>query len=176
MRAETPKPFVFSKKGDKGETSLLSGERVPKSHPRPEVYGTLDEASAVLGLAKATTSIPAVKEMIQKVQEDLVVLGAELADRRENPKYSVTGAHIENLEKWIEQLQLEVPLPREFIFAGGSQTGAMVDLARTIIRRAERRVVRLRDSGERVRPEVFSYINRLADFLFTLARYLDAKE
>ncbi len=168
--------FVFSKKGDAGETSLLSGERVPKSHLRPETYGTLDEASAALGLAKSITKIKMVKEMIQAVQEDLVILGAELAWTKEEPKYRIEASHIEKLEEWIRELQKEVPLPRRFIYPGDSTTGAVVDLARTIIRRAERRAVELRNSGEINRPEILSYLNRLADFLFTLARYLDSRE
>ncbi len=168
--------FVFSKKGDAGETSLLSGERIPKSHLRPETYGTLDEASAALGLAKSITGIKKVKEMIQVIQEDLVILGAELAWTKEEPKYRIETNHIKKLEAWIEELQKEVPLPRHFIYPGDSTSGATVDLARTIIRRAERRAVELKNSGEINRSEILSYLNRLADFLFTLARYLDSKE
>ncbi len=168
--------FVFSKKGDQGETSLLSGERVPKSHIRPETYGTLDEASAALGLAKSMTKQKKVRKMIQEIQEDLVILGAELAWTKGNSKYRIQKEHIEKLERWIEELQQEVPLPRHFIYPGDSSSGAAVDLARTIIRRAERRSVELKNKGEINRAEILSYLNRLADFLFTLARYLDSKE
>jgi cob(I)alamin adenosyltransferase len=141
--------FVFSKKGDSGTTSLLSGERISKANLRPEAYGTLDEASSMVGVVKALTRSSFVKEMLDT---------------------------IERIEKWIRDLQLEVPLPREFVHPGATLVGAVTDVARTIVRRAERRMAAIKDEGEQIRQEALSYINRLADFLFTLARYLDATE
>jgi cob(I)alamin adenosyltransferase len=168
--------FVFSKKGDSGTTSLLSGERVSKASLRPEAYGTLDEASSMMGVVKALTRSSLIKEMFDTIQSDLVILGAELASTQENPPYKIPPDAIERLEKWIKDLQLEVPLPRKFVHPGATMVGALTDVARTIVRRAERRIAALKDEGEQVRQEVLSYINRLADFLFTLARYLDATE
>jgi cob(I)alamin adenosyltransferase len=168
--------FTFSKKGDQGQTSLLTGGRVSKSSLRPEVYGTLDEASSALGLAKVFTRNEAIQEMIRTVQEDLVVLGAELScEGPAEKQYRIGLERTARLEEWIERLQREVPLPRQFIFPGGNPASAAVDLARTIIRRAERRAVALREAGELDSPDVHSYLNRLADFLFTLARYAEQK-
>ncbi|MEJ5299673.1 MAG: cob(I)yrinic acid a,c-diamide adenosyltransferase [Thermodesulforhabdaceae bacterium] len=168
--------FVFSKKGDSGTTSLLSGERISKANLRPEAYGTLDEASSMVGVVKALTRSSFVKEMLDTIQSDLVILGAELASTQQDPPYKISAEAIERIEKWIRDLQLEVPLPREFVHPGATLVGAVTDVARTIVRRAERRMAAIKDEGEQIRQEALSYINRLADFLFTLARYLDATE
>lgn len=168
--------FTFSKKGDQGETSLLEGTRVSKASLRPEAYGTLDEASSALGLGKTLTANTSIREMILTVQEDLLLLGAQLScESSGDTTYRIGTDRTARLERWIEDLQREVPLPREFIFPGGNSSSAAIDLARTIIRRAERRVVALKEAGELDSPEVHSYLNRLADFLFMLARYAGAK-
>lgn len=170
------KVFVFSKKGDGGTTSLLSGERVSKANLRPEAYGTLDEASSMMGIVKALTRQDVVRSMIEAIQEDLVILGAELASTQKDPLYKISQEAVDRLEQWIHKLQLEVPLPRKFIHPGETFIGAVTDVSRTVVRRAERRIAALKDEGEHVRQEALSYINRLADFLFTLARYLDTTE
>lgn len=167
--------FTFSKKGDQGTTSLLNGERVSKSSLRPEAYGTLDEASSALGLAKVFAQNAAIREMIQKVQEDLLLLGAQLSDPCSTPEYTIGAEQTGRIETWIAQLQQEVPLPRQFIYPGGNPASASIDLARTIIRRAERRTMALKEAGEMDCPDVHIYLNRLADFLFTLARYAERK-
>jgi cob(I)alamin adenosyltransferase len=168
--------FVFSKKGDEGETSLLMGTRVSKASLRPEAYGTLDEASSAMGMAKAMTQNSSIKDMLGVVQEDLLVLGAELACEGESSaKYRLESPRTSRLEQWIQELQQEVPLPRQFIFPGTNTVSAAVDLSRTIIRRAERRCVALRESGDIDNPEIHAYLNRLGDFLFTLARYAEEK-
>ena len=168
--------FRFSKKGDQGETSLLTGERVSKASLRPETYGTLDEASSALGLAKAFTEDTQIRSFIEKVQEDLVILGAELAcETGGRTPHRIDGDRTNRLESWIELLQQEVPLPRKFIHPGANAVGAALDLARTIIRRAERRAVAMRETGLLDHGEVHAYLNRLADFLFTLARYGEKK-
>lgn len=168
--------FVFSQRGDRGETSLLSGERVSKASLRPEAYGTLDEASSALGLAKVFTQNSTIRDLITRIQEDLVTLGAELSfEGTPKEDYQIKSEHIDGVSDWIAKLQEEVPLPRKFILPGGNPTSASVDLARTIIRRAERRVMRLREAGLIEREEVHSYLNRLADLLFTLARYAEVK-
>ncbi len=166
--------FTFSKKGDQGETSLLTGERVSKASLRPEAYGTLDEASSALGLAKVFTQNDLIREMVTQVQEDLVILGAELScEGSVREEYQIMAVHIERLDEWIAGLQEVVPMPRQFILPGGNPTSASLDLARTIVRRAERRVMRIHEAGFLERDEVHAYLNRLADFLFTLARYAE---
>jgi cob(I)alamin adenosyltransferase len=168
--------FRFSKKGDHGETSLLTGERVSKASLRPETYGTLDEASSALGIAKALTENAQIRAFIERVQEDLVILGAELAcEGGATTPYQIDAEQTERLELWIEELQKEVPLPRQFIQPGANAVGAVLDLARTIIRRAERRAVAMKEEGLLDHAVVHAYLNRLADFLFTLARYGEKK-
>lgn len=169
--------FTFSKKGDQGETSLLSGARVSKASLRPEAYGTLDEASSALGLAKVFTRNETMRMMIGTIQEDLLVLGAELAcESHDKCEHFLRSDRAVRLEKWIVQLQEEVPLPRCFICPGGNAASAALDLARTIVRRAERRVMALKEAGLWVDEEVHAYLNRLADLLFTLARYAEKQD
>lgn len=166
--------FRFSKKGDAGETSLLTGERVSKDSLRPEAYGTLDEASSVLGLAKAFSTNEKLRHMVQTIQEDLLVLGAQLACSSEkSTDWKVEAQHVERLEEWIETLQQEVPLPRHFVLPGANSVSAALDVARTVIRRAERRAVGLKEAGMLEDPLVHAYLNRLADLLFTMARYAE---
>lgn len=167
--------FTFSKKGDQGETSLLSGGRVSKASLRPETYGTLDEASSALGLAKALTQNESIRAMILTVQEDLLVLGAQLAcESAPDEKHRIGNERTRRLEAWIQKLQEEVPLPMHFIYPGENAVGAAIDLARTIVRRAERRAVAMKEADLLDSPEVHVYLNRLADFLFTLARYVES--
>lgn len=169
----------FSKKGDRGFTSLLGGQRILKSGPRPETYGTIDEASSALGLAKATAIRPKTKEIILSIQKDLLLLGAELATAPEDVKkypYQITKDHVDRLERLIEELQREVVLAKEFIFPGKTMASAAIDLGRTIIRRAERRAGRLMQEKIITNADVLRFLNRLADLLFTLARYEETQE
>jgi len=168
--------FTFSKRGDQGNTSLLTGEIVSKSNLRPETYGTLDEASSALGLSKSLTGNEQIRGMIQKVQEDLLSLGAELSSEGGgNERHRIGPGQITRLEHWIEELQGEVELPRHFIFPGANAVSAALDLARTIIRRAERRAVAMKESGLLHHDEVHAYLNRLSDYLFVLARYAEKR-
>lgn len=164
----------FSKKGDHGRTSLLSGQRVSKASLRPETYGTLDEATSALGLAKASTSNDKIREMIENVQDDLLILGAELASE-ESVSVHIGKDRTLRLEQWIEELQEEVRLPRHFVLPGRNVVSAALDLARSIVRRAERRAIALCEAGLLVDQEVHAYLNRLADYLFVLARYGEKK-
>jgi cob(I)alamin adenosyltransferase len=164
----------FSKKGDQGFTSLLGGQRIMKCEGRPETYGTLDEASSALGLARASATRPKTKEIILSLQKDLLLLGSELATASEDASkfpYRITGSHVQRLEQLIEELQTDVILRQEFIYPGGTIAGAAIDLARTIVRRAERNAVRLMHEKIIANGEVLHFLNRLADLLFTLARY-----
>lgn len=169
----------FSQKGDEGYTSLLGGQRIPKCEARPEVYGTLDEASSALGLAKASAQGARTREIILQIQKDLLVLGAELATAEEDlPKYPqrITAAHVISLERLIDELQKDVTIGGEFILPGGTLSSAAIDLARTIVRRAERKAVSLRQEKVICNGEVLRFLNRLADLLFTLARYEEGTE
>jgi len=169
----------FSKQGDRGFTSLLGGQRIPKSGPRPEAYGTLDEASSALGIARAAATRLKTKEIILDLQKDLLILGAELATVAEDMKkysYQITPEHVTRLERLIEALQVEVKLKKEFILPGETMASAAIDLARAIVRRAERKAVRLFQAKIIDNVDVLRFLNRLADLLFTLARYEENQE
>ncbi len=169
----------FSKKGDDGSTSLLGGQRVPKSGPRTEAYGTLDEASSALGLARASARRPRTKEVLLGIQRDLVLLGAELATAPEDSArfdYRITRGNVDRLEQLIDELQKDVVLRNEFIYPGGTVPGAAIDLGRTIVRRAERKTVDLVQEKIVTNPEVLGFLNRLADLLFVLARYEEGSD
>ncbi|HSR12614.1 MAG TPA: cob(I)yrinic acid a,c-diamide adenosyltransferase [Thermodesulfobacteriota bacterium] len=164
----------FSKLGDEGLTSLMGGQRVPKWGERPEAYGTLDEASSALGLARALAAKGKTREILLHVQKELVTLGAELATLPEDAAkypYRIGGENVQGLEKRMTELQSEVDLPPEFVYPGGTPAGAAIDLGRTMIRRAERRCAALAHSKTINNPEVLRFLNRLADLLFVLARY-----
>ncbi len=167
----------FSKKGDQGFTSLLGGERVSKADPRPEAYGTIDEASSALGLARATATRCRTQSIILSIQKDLQILAAELAtggQSNDSSPYRIEEAHVQRLENLIVDLLKEVTLPQEFILPGKTLSSAAIDLARSIIRRAERRAVSLYQERIISNAQVLAFLNRLADLLFTLARYEEA--
>ena len=164
----------FSKRGDNGETSLMGGQRVPKFDLRPETYGVLDEASSVLGVARAMTSSPAIREIILSVQKDLLRMGAELSSLPEDVAklaFRLGEADVKRLDKLIIKLQKSLTIRNEFIFPGETVVSAQIDVGRTIIRRAERNASRLKNEGLVQNPHIHEYLNRLADMLFVLARY-----
>lgn len=164
----------FSKLGDSGETSLLGGQRIPKYAPRPDTYGTLDEASSVLGVARAMTGNQTIKDIILDIQKDLLVLGAELSSLPEDIghlKHRIGEEDIKRTEKIIEDLQKHVTLKKEFVYPGETTVSAQIDVGRTIIRRAERKAAKLKADGYTDNALINKYLNRLADMLFTLARY-----
>ncbi|MBI4298252.1 MAG: cob(I)yrinic acid a,c-diamide adenosyltransferase [Chloroflexi bacterium] len=170
---------IYTKRGDKGETSLLYGGRVSKTDPRCEAYGTTDEAVSALGLARALSQSSKVKAIVKRIQRELFTVGAELATSPE--EYSklkkhfsvVTPEMVTSLEHLIDELSEEVTLPRSFIIPGASPASSALDMARSILRRAERRVVTLSEEGRLPNPEVLRYLNRLADLVFMVARYED---
>ncbi len=168
----------FSKKGDKGETSLLGGQRVPKFDPRPDTYGTLDEASSILGVARAMTKNGRVKDILLGVQKDLLTLGAELSTLPEDISkltLRIGDPEVRRIENLIDALQQEVTLKNEFIYPGESVASAQIDVGRTVIRRAERKAARLKKEKLMNNDFIHQYLNRLADMLFTLARYEEQK-
>lgn len=164
--------------GDEGYTGLLGSERVAKYDPRPDTFGTVDEATSALGLARATIQDPKVKEIIFRIQNELYLLMGELATTPENYEkmgLRMTAEHVQWLEQVEESLKQEVEIPNKFIIPGDTLEGAALDLARTIIRRAERMAVKLLHDGVIQNSEVIRYLNRLSDLVFILARYIEVK-
>ena len=164
--------------GDTGYTGLLGEQRVPKYDPRPDTFGTVDEATSALGLARALSSDTEVKQIIYQVQHELYLLMGELATPPENYEkmgLRMTAEHVQRLEQVENALKAEVEIPNKFIIPGDSPDGAALDLARTIIRRAERMAVKLLHDGVIQNGEVVRYLNRLSDLIFILARYIEVK-
>jgi cob(I)alamin adenosyltransferase len=167
---------IYTKRGDDGTTGLLYGGRVSKADAATEAYGTVDEAVADLGVSRAQTPDPAVREELLGIQRDLFVVGADLATNpAERSKLQagvslVTEDMVARLESWIDEAVDRHPLPGEFIVPGANPVSAALDVARSTVRRAERRTVELREGGAEVNPEVVRYLNRLSDLLFVLAR------
>lgn len=165
--------------GDTGYTGLLGDQRVPKYDPRPDTFGTVDEATSALGLARAATQDATVRDVILHMQRDLYVLMAELATLPENQAaigMAITPDHVRWLEETEEQLKSAVEIPNKFVIPGDSLDGAALDLARTIVRRAERMTVRLLHDGVIENGETVRYLNRLSDVVFILARYVEVKK
>jgi cob(I)alamin adenosyltransferase len=168
---------LYTKHGDQGETGLLYGGRVSKADPRTEAYGTIDETVSALGLARALCQDPRVTATIERTQRELFTVGAELAtDPAEYAKLQkhfsvVTPEMTTAIEEEIDSLAELVELPRAFIIPGATAGSAALDVARTTLRRAERRAVALNDDDALKNPEVLRYLNRAADLLFILARY-----
>lgn len=177
MPIEEERMKTFNKRGDRGETSLLFGGRVPKDDPRCEAYGTIDEAVSALGLARAIVRKERVRDIVHGIQKELFIVGSELAtvadqyDKLLDKHPVVTEEMVARLEVTIDELEKKVEMPRAFIIPGTSQSAAALDLARTIIRRAERRAVALRNQDMLPNERVLHYLNRLADLVYTLARY-----
>lgn len=185
---------VATGRGDDGTTGLLfGGPRVDKDDPRTEAYGTLDEAVAALGLARAELAAQAereelsadlvtLRELILRIQRELFVAGAELAttpdawERLEDGRTRVSAAMVDELTRLTVEVEREVGVPREFVIPGETRTSAALELARTIIRRAERRVVALRRAGMVPGEHLLPYLNRLADLVWILARLAERAE
>jgi cob(I)alamin adenosyltransferase len=166
---------IYTRTGDTGETSLFSGDRARKDDPRVEAYGDIDELNAWLGLVRATLSDSAIDGELLQIQRDLFALGAQLADPADKLAPRVTKAVIADpdilrLEQLIDRLESELPQLRRFILAGGTSAGASLHVARTVCRRAERRMVSL---DPPIDPVLLRYVNRLSDLLFVIARVVN---
>lgn len=159
--------------GDDGTTGLLGGGRAKKDDPRIEAYGTVDEASSAIGLAKALTSDERVRSIAEDLQRGLYRLGAELATSHEHEGRfgSTTAADVEELGRLMADLEAEVPMPTGFVLPGTTPASGALDLARTVVRRAERRCVTLVREGQLSNPQVQRYLNRMSLVLFVLGRY-----
>lgn len=166
---------IYTRTGDAGDTGLFGGGRVPKDHPRVDAYGTVDELNAALGVALEAAREAWVRECVAGVQPDLFVLGAILATpragsgRRGPAIPSLPEGRVSQLEAMIDRTEADLPELKAFIMPGGCAGGAALHLARTVCRRAERRVVALARADE-VPDAVIVYLNRLSDLLFSLAR------
>lgn len=164
---------IYTRTGDDGTTGLGDGSRTAKDSARVEAYGTVDEANSAIGMILAADAVPSdVRHCLIDVQHDLFELGGELCI----PGYSaITQAFIDRLENELDRFNKDLPRLKEFILPGGGQAAAACHLARTIVRRAERRAYTLANI-EDVRPEVVKYLNRLSDLLFVLARVISRAE
>ncbi len=164
---------IYTKTGDRGDTSLFGGQRVPKDALRIEAYGTVDELNSILGLVRADNGDPRIDAILEVVQNELFELGADLATpqsvERGNVK-RIDARDVQALEKVIDDLGGQLKPLRSFILPGGSPVAARMHFARTVCRRAERAVVRL-SRNEDIGDTVVMYLNRLSDLLFVLARY-----
>lgn len=168
---------ITTRGGDRGETSLGTGERVSKHAPRIEAIGDVDEANAAIGVARLHTDGQA-DAMLGRIQNDLFDLGADLASPSKEgddtaPVLRITAAQVGRLEREIEDLNARLSALDSFVLPGGSPAAAHLHAARTVVRRAERRITRLAET-EPVNPEAVRYVNRLSDLLFVAARHLNA--
>jgi cob(I)alamin adenosyltransferase len=174
---------IYTRKGDDGTTGLWYGGRVPKYSGRPEAYGSVDEAASALGLARAVADRGGeLYADILRIQSELFVAGAELATapeaarRLEAGVSKVTAGMVDRLEADIDRYMERVQLPPKFVIPGGTELSARLDVARAAVRRAERRVVALKDEGDLPDETVLTYLNRLSDALFAMARFADEPE
>lgn len=163
---------IYTRTGDDGETSLVDGRRVAKHSRRPAAFGEVDEANSVIGLARLHIS-DAADDMLGRVQNDLFDLGADLATpESDTPALRITNEQVDRLEAEIDEMNASLEPLKSFILPGGSQAAAWLHLARTVVRRAERRMTELA-TEEVVNEPAMRYVNRLSDHLFVLARTLN---
>jgi cob(I)alamin adenosyltransferase len=165
---------VYTRTGDKGETSLVGGARVSKASTRVEAYGDVDELNSIIGLARAALQDGQIDEALSLIQNDLFTLGADLASPSEIEVPRIQASFIETLEELSDRFLAELEPLKEFILPGGSKAGATLHLARTVARRAERRAVKLSEA-EDVNELAVIYLNRLSDLLFILARAVNRR-
>jgi len=163
---------VYTRTGDTGQTSLVGGARVSKSSARVDAYGEVDELNSVIGIARARSNDAQIDEVLGVIQNDLFTLGADLASPSEISVPRIDETFITKLENFADQFLSELEPLKEFILPGGIDGGAVLHLARTVARRAERRVVALSETEE-LNPETIVYLNRLSDLLFILARVVN---
>jgi cob(I)alamin adenosyltransferase len=173
---------IYTRKGDDGTTSLWYGGRVPKTNLRTEAYGTLDEAASALGVARSLCRDERLGPDLLRVQKELFVAGAELATapeasgRLEAGVSRVSEEMVGRLERDIDSYMAEVKLPPKFVIPGGTQLSAQLDVARAVLRRAERRIVALAQEEDLAGSSLLPYVNRAADLLFAMARFADVSE
>jgi len=168
---------IYTKTGDKGDTRLFDGTQVRKNDLRVEAYGNVDELNSFVGGAASFLDDGELRKILMDIQRDLFSVGAQLADPKQHgkrQKSKLDPARITALEETIDRFETELSPLRQFILAGGGPAGAMLHVARTVCRRAERKVVALADSVE-IDPLTIEYLNRLSDFLFVMARLVNQR-
>lgn len=168
---------IYTRTGDKGETGLVGGTRVPKDSLRVNAYGNVDELNSVLGLARAFLNDGELDSILDSLQQDLFVAGADLASSTESTHKvpRISKERIVELERLIDKLQEELQPLKAFILPGGGQAASVLHFSRTVARRAERSIVTLSRS-EKISEQMVPYINRLSDLLFVLARIANHRE
>jgi len=173
---------IYTKKGDDGTTSLWYGGRVPKHHGRTSAYGALDEACSALGVARSVCVDEELAGDILRLQEEIFVAGAELAtapeaaERLEDGVSRATEEMVAELERLIDRYMAEVELTPQFVIPGGNQLSAQLDVARTVIRRAERRISELQEADELIAETVIHFVNRASDLAYAMARWADVDD
>jgi cob(I)alamin adenosyltransferase len=164
---------IYTKTGDDGTTGLVGGNRVKKSNLRLDAYGTVDELNSYIGLLRSMITDTSIQHLLLEVQNKLFVIGSKLASDIKGVQLTqsldCSGTAIENLEKAIDQYEEDLPVLQNFILPGGSQLVSYCHIARTVCRRAERRVVQLAETTE-IEKNIVQYLNRLSDYLFVLSR------
>lgn len=169
---------IYTRTGDKGETGLVGGARVPKDSLRVDAYGSVDELNSVLGIARAFIHDRELDDLLSELQNDLFVVGADLASTAEHQQRNVPKISKEKvigMENAIDKFEAELQPLRAFILPGGGVAGALLHNARTVARRAERRVIAL-SRAEPVNEQLLPYMNRLSDLLFVMARLANHRE
>jgi cob(I)alamin adenosyltransferase len=170
---------IYTKTGDRGDTRLFDGTKVRKHDDRVDAYGAIDELNAFIGAAGSFIKDGVLQDMLAGIQKDLFSIGAQLADpgfkNQTRAKFNLAVERIAALEAAIDTFETELPPLRQFILSGGGQAGAMLHVARTVCRRAERQVVSLSEKID-VNSNVIVYLNRLSDFLFVMARVVNHRE
>jgi len=167
---------IYTKTGDKGQTALIGGTKVPKSHIRIDTYGTIDELNSYIGLVNDHISHEAVNTLLREIQDRLFTIGSSLAcDPEKETKMSIPDLHPEDiqlLENNIDKMNGELPVMKSFILPGGHVAVSTCHIARCVCRRAERLCVGMQEQGLPIDPLILQYTNRLSDYLFVLARWL----
>ena len=175
---------IYTKTGDKGQTSLYGGTRISKASSRVEAYGTIDELNAFIGVAKSQIENNECLEQLKKIQFDLFTVGSEsatpldklmLANGKPRLPLVISDKEIEELEIWMDKMESQLEPLQYFILPGGGKAATALHVARTICRRAERALVFLNETEE-LRPELVKYLNRLSDYLFVLGRFVSKEQ
>ncbi len=164
---------IYTRTGDKGETSLFGGKRISKDEPRIEAYGSVDELNSVVGVARTFVEDKRVNEILGIIQNQLFVLGADLAtpsDVRSTATMRISDGDCTSLEKTIDEIEVQLEKLDSFVIPGGSRGASLLHQARTVCRRAERHIASLRKRGE-ISAQTLIFLNRLSDLLFVLARF-----
>lgn len=167
---------IYTRKGDQGKTDLFSGERVKKYNIQVEAYGVIDELNSCLGISRSKISKEEISKLIQKIQENLFTIGAELASREIKLKKTIKSEDVNHLEEKIDFFKEKINLKNSFSVPGDNEIGSFLDLSRTVCRRAERRIFKLNDlKNYDLNNYLLEYINRLSDLLFILSKLVDSK-